>query len=85
MRSGTPEIRQYLGSISHYLDTAKRMNVAVEIQNHPIFDDTPARLAKLKTRKAGEPHPFVMGNEKYLRFWNIIGECMQAEIARRGQ
>ena len=85
LRSGTPEIRQYLSSNSHYLEVAKRMNVDVEIQNHPIFDDTPARLAKLKTRKAGEPHPFMMGNDRYLRFWNIIGECMQAEIARRGE
>ena len=85
VRSGTPEIRQYLDSISHYLDVAKRMNVEVEIQNHPLFDDTPARLAKLETRKSGEPHPFAMGNDRYMRFWNIISECMQAEIARRGE
>jgi hypothetical protein len=45
-------------SIDHYLEFAKRMNVDVEIQNHPLFDDTPARLTKLKTLKAGERHPF---------------------------
>jgi metallo-beta-lactamase class B len=85
LRSGIPEIRQYIDSINHYLDVARRMNVEVEIQNHPLFDDTPARLAALKLRKTGEPHPFRMGNETYLKFWNIIAECMQAEIARRGK
>jgi metallo-beta-lactamase class B len=85
LRSPTPEIRQYLDSISHYLETAKKMKVEVEIQNHPLFDDTPGRLAKLRTRKAGEPNPFFMGNDRYMRFWNIIAECMQAEIARRGE
>jgi metallo-beta-lactamase class B len=85
LRAKTPEIREYIGSINHYLEFAKKMNVDVEIQNHPLFDDTPARLAKLKTRKAGEPNPFYMGNDRYGRFWNIIAECMQAEIARRGE
>jgi metallo-beta-lactamase class B len=84
LRANTPEIRQYINSINHYLEFAKKSNVEVEIQNHPLFDDTPARLARLKTRKAGEPHPFYMRNEQYLRFWNIISECMEAEIARRG-
>ena len=83
LRAKTSEIQEYLDSIDHYLEFAKKMNVDVEIQNHPLFDDTPARLAKLKTRKAGERHPFFMSNEQYLRFWNVIAECMEAEIARR--
>ena len=83
-RVATPGFSQYLSSISHYLDVAKRMNVDVLVQNHPIFDDTPGRLAKLKARRSGEPHPFVIGAEKYGRFWNIVSECIQAEVARRG-
>jgi metallo-beta-lactamase class B len=79
-RSG---LMQYVDSISHYLDVAERMGVDVEVQNHPIFDDTPARIAALATRGPDEPHPFVMGTDKYLRFWNVVAECMQAEILRR--
>ena len=60
------------------------MNVDVEIQNHPIFDDTPKRLAALTIRKSGERHPFVIGTDGYSRFWGIMSECIQAEIARRG-
>ncbi len=83
LRSSTPGIEQYIDSIDRYLVVAERMNVEVEVQNHPLFDDTPARLERLKTRKPGDPHPFVMGNDAYSRFWRVIAECMQAEIARR--
>jgi hypothetical protein len=53
------------------------------MQNHPIFDGTPERLASLKTARPGDPNPFVIGNARYLAMWNIVSACMQAEIARR--
>lgn len=79
----TPALTNYVDSIAHYRDVAKRLQVDVEIQNHPLFDATPERLAALATRAPGSPHPFVMGGERYDRFWNVISECMQAELARR--
>jgi metallo-beta-lactamase class B len=79
-----PGLIQYIDSIAHYREAAARLGVDVEIQNHPIFDDTPARLAALAVRRPGEPHPFVMGQERYQRFWGIVSECMQADIIRRG-
>jgi metallo-beta-lactamase class B len=79
-----PGLRQYVDSIAHYLEVAERMGVDVEIQNHPIFDDTPKRLAALAARRPGEPNPFVMGTDRYLRFWRIVSECMQADIIRKG-
>ena len=83
-RITTPGLTQYVQSIDHYLDTAKRLKVDVELQNHPIFDMTPERLARLKTRKAREPHPFMTGTDRYVTFWSVVSECIQAEIARRG-
>jgi metallo-beta-lactamase class B len=79
----TDALKQYTQSIGHYLETAKRMNVDVELQNHPIFDGMPDKLAKLKSAKASDPNPFVIGNDRYLKMWNIVSECIQAEIARR--
>jgi metallo-beta-lactamase class B len=76
-------LEQYVASIAHFLDVAARENVSVEIQNHPIFDDTPGRLAALATRAPGQPHPFVMGADRYQRFWRIVSECMQADIVRK--
>jgi metallo-beta-lactamase class B len=82
-RITTPGLNQYLGSINHYLETAKKMNVDVEIQNHALFDDTPGRIARLKARKPGEPNPFLMSIDKYVNMWGVVSECIQAEIARR--
>jgi metallo-beta-lactamase class B len=78
-----PGLQQYVTSIAHYREIAQQMNVDVEIQNHPIFDDTPMRIAALGTRAPGGPHPFVMGNERYLRFWDVVSECMQASLIQR--
>jgi metallo-beta-lactamase class B len=47
-RIPTDGLNQYLRSINHYLETARKMKVDVEIQNHALFDDTPGRVAKLK-------------------------------------
>ena len=82
-RITTAGLTQYVQSIAHYLETAKRLKVDVELQNHPIFDMTPDRLARLKTRKAGDPHPFMTGTDRYVTFWSVVSECIQAEIARR--
>jgi metallo-beta-lactamase class B len=79
----TDGLKQYVQSIAHYLDTAKKMKVEVEVQNHPIFDGMPDKLARLKAAKPGDPNPFIVGNDRYLKMWNVISECIQAEIARR--
>ena len=83
-RISTPGLKQYVESIGHFVDIARQMKVDVEIQNHPIFDGMRDRLAMLETRTANAPHPFVVGAERYAKFWNVISTCIQAEIARRG-
>ena len=79
----TEGLNQYIRSIDHYLEIAKRMNVDVEIQNHALFDDTEGRMAKFKTRKPGDPNPLLMPIDKYARMWGVVSECIRAEIARR--
>jgi metallo-beta-lactamase class B len=78
----TEALQQYTQSIARYLETAASMRVEVELQNHPIFDGTPERLARLKAAPDGA-NPFVIGNGRYIAMWNIVSECIQAEIARR--
>jgi glyoxylase-like metal-dependent hydrolase (beta-lactamase superfamily II) len=79
----TDGLKQYVQSIAHYLDVAKKMKVEVEIQNHPIFDGMPEKVAKFKAMTGKDPNPFVIGTDRYLKMWNIVSECIQAEIARR--
>jgi metallo-beta-lactamase class B len=82
-RITTPNMLIYIKSIEHWIDVAKQMKVEAMVQNHPIFDATPERLAKLKARKAGEPHPYLISTENYGKFWQIHSECMAADVARR--
>lgn len=79
-----PGLVQYVDSIAHFLDVTAAAGVDVELQNHPIFDDTPGRLAALAARAPGDPHPFVIGTEGFQRFWGIVSECMQADIINKG-
>jgi metallo-beta-lactamase class B len=79
----TEGLKQYTQSVAHYLEKAKQMKVEVELQNHPIFDGMPEKLERLKAAKAGDPSPFVVGNDRYLKMWNIVSQCIQAEVSRR--
>jgi len=79
-----PEARQqYLQSLEHFGEIAKQMKVDVEVQNHPLYDNTFEKAAALKTRKEGAPHPFVVGEANYSRFVDVMTECMKAAIARK--
>jgi len=82
-RISKPELNRYLGSVAHYQDRARALKIDVEIQNHALFDSTPARLEKLASRKPGEPHPFLMETDKYVNLWNLVSECIRSEIKRR--
>jgi len=77
-------LRQYVRSLAHFAEAAGERGVDVEIQNHPIFDGMLEKLGELKIREAGAPHPFVVGEAAYQDFLNVISECTQVELARRG-
>jgi metallo-beta-lactamase class B len=77
-------LHQYLRSIEHFADITRQMKVDVELQNHPLMDGMGEKLASLQARKSGAPNPFVVGEATYARFLNVMSECMQAQIARRG-
>ena len=76
-------LQQYLRSIAHFKDEAKKMKVDVELQNHPTYDNMPEKLTALAARKPGAPNPFVVGGASYAKFLDVMAECMQADIARR--
>jgi metallo-beta-lactamase class B len=76
-------IQQYVRSVDHFADVTKRMNADVEIQNHPLYDGIVEKLNKLKTRKPGERHPFVVGKDSYQRFLTVMSECTKAQIGWR--
>lgn len=76
-------LRQYMKSIEHWEDVTRKINVEVEIQNHPMYDGFVAKLQRLNQRKPGEPHPFVVGRNGYQRFLQVMSECTSVQLARR--
>ena len=74
---------QYIRSVEHFGDVARKMNVEVELQNHPLYDGLEGKLERLKTRQAGQAHPFVVGQASYQRFLTVMTECTRAQIERR--
>ena len=79
------QLQQYLKSLEHYKEVARKMKVDVEVQNHPLYDGMPEKLAALKDRKPGSPNPFVVGPGSYAKFLDVQSECMQAALARRSE
>lgn len=76
-------LEQYIASVQHFGEFTRKMNVTVELQNHPLYDGMEARLARLRERKPGQPHPFVVGQPAYQRFLTVMTECTRAQMERR--
>ena len=52
------------------------------ISNHTNFDGSKTKLPALAARKAGDPHPYVIGNDAVKRFLMMVDECAQAGLER---
>ncbi|HEY4363075.1 MAG TPA: MBL fold metallo-hydrolase [Bryobacteraceae bacterium] len=77
-------LRDYIQSVPRYARIAAENHVTVEVQNHPLMDGFAARLQLLKQRGAQQPHPFVIGEQAYAAFLNVMSECAQAQLLRKG-
>ena len=72
----------YAGSADHFRDAVTRANADVLIANHPNQDGAKMKLAALATRKAGDPNPYVIGNDSVKRYVTMVGECARAGLLR---
>lgn len=75
---------QYLSSIEHFQAVTREMKVDIELENHPIMDGAFDKMAALKDRKPGQPHPFVVGQAGVRKFSEVMAECTKAQILRHG-
>lgn len=75
---------QFINSVQHFKEWAKKMKVDVEIQNHPgTWDGFPQKLEEVRNRKPGERNPFVVGQANYTKFLEVMHDCAQAAFDRR--
>ena len=75
--------KEYVRSVQHFAEVSKKWKVDVELQNHPLMDDTFIKMAALRARKPGDPNPFVVGEASFGNYLAVMSECMQAHIALR--
>jgi metallo-beta-lactamase class B len=71
----------YYDTTAKYHDIMKQENADIFLSNHVSFDAAVAKMATLKERKAGEPNPFVVGQDAVQRFLTVLGECALATKA----
>jgi metallo-beta-lactamase class B len=79
------ELQRYKKSIAHFKEVTMKAKVDVELQNHPLYDNLPDKLANLKQRKQGDPNPFIVGQANYQKFVDVMADCLEAQIDRRKQ
>ena len=74
-------LRGYSASASRMHQIAQEAGVDVFLSNHPKRDGTPGRIAALESRKAGDAHPFVTGDQA-LGALDLLSDCTLAQAER---
>ncbi|MBR0753100.1 MBL fold metallo-hydrolase [Bradyrhizobium jicamae] len=78
-------LQLYSDTTVKYRGVMKTENADIFLSNHVAFDNAVPKMAALKERKAGEPNPFVVGQDTVQRFLTILGECALATRASIGE
>jgi len=70
----------YVSSAARFRDIVRTAGADVLIANHTNFDGTKTKLPALAARRAGDPHPYVIGNDAVARYLTVAHECAQAAL-----
>ena len=77
--------KQHIASLTAFRTVASAARVDVLIANHQTQDLSLHKLEMLRLRRAGDPNPYVIGNDAFLRYLDIQRECTLYAMAREGQ
>ena len=75
-----PRLEAYARSAERFRDIVTKAGADIILSNHTQYDGTKAKLTALKTRKPGDRHPYVVGNEVVRRYLTVVNECAQAAL-----
>jgi metallo-beta-lactamase class B len=78
-------LQLYSDTTVKYREIMKNEKADIFLSNHVSFDDSVRKMEALKARKAGEPNPYVVGQDAVQRFLTILGECALATKASIGE
>jgi metallo-beta-lactamase class B len=71
----------YIASAERFRQIALAAGADVVIANHTNFDGSKQKLPAMKTRKPGDPNPWVVGEDSVRRYMTVAVECAKAGLA----
>jgi metallo-beta-lactamase class B len=75
-------IKTHLGSLRRLKEIEAKAGVDTVLTIHSMTDKSMDKLAAVRVRKPGEPHPYV-SKALNQRFTTVLDECMSAQLAWR--
>jgi len=72
----------YIASARRFREAAAKAGADVFLSNHPNWDGSNDKMARLAARKAGEPHPYVVGAKAVQNYFTIAEHCARAAKLR---
>jgi len=76
-----PRLMAYTQSAERFRDIVTKAGADVILSNHTVYDGSKMKLPAMLTRKPGEKHPYVVGNDVVRRYLTVANECGQAALA----
>jgi metallo-beta-lactamase class B len=75
----------YIASQQKMAEAAKATGATILMSNHSEFDDAWDRSRLVRLRRAGEPHPYELGNDAVQRYFTMTSECAMAARTKLAQ
>jgi metallo-beta-lactamase class B len=78
-------LQMYTASAARFRDIARAAGADILLSNHTAYDASTVKMPILARRRAGDPHPYVIGSESLSRFFTVAEECSIAtRLAEQG-
>ena len=74
--------KTYIDSAVKYHDVVAKSGADILLSNHTIYDGSRTKLPAMAARKAGDPNPYVIGNDAVQRYVKVAEECARANLLR---
>jgi metallo-beta-lactamase class B len=73
--------RAYAASAERFRELATAAGADVLLSNHTDYDGSKRKLPAIAARRAGEPHPYVVGNASVRSYLTVAQTCARAALA----
>jgi metallo-beta-lactamase class B len=75
------EAKTYIAAVKRFKEIEDKAGVDAIIHIHSEDDNSLLKLDAVRSRKPGDPNPFVVGKEEVNRFMTVHVECAEAQLA----